>query len=446
MTATEPPSHEPPDDPASAETEHEPLDIHDIRDERTRTPEEDEAARKELLANLRTNTDVWKRATRRGVGSAANLGALGARGYGIERFKFPNHFQSTMARITESNRAMLKRAADASNLIPKGTFNNFNFDGLGAAAYANLTESHKAQMNNIVANFMPRVETPKFDFDIDRLRAASLASSAFQQPTYPSLTRMLASHPAVTARFAPAFQTSLKGSRVPDFDFGLAEHLKSLLNLDLDLDLDRFSRLIERFKPRNLRGIEIDISIALTLMREEAIPFALVTDPETATLLVEAADSAARKKILVQRAESIFDACDDVISLSVNDDLPQKGVLIRSAIATYRDGHHEAAQALATVILDGLVSRHPNNPQLKNADEGHAYIDTKHDFRDAFFLLPLPTAHIKTYSEEYKKSDRSMYNRHATVHTVADGQLTSGNAVQAIMLASSLLGFYQNLW
>lgn len=211
----------------------------------------------------------------------------------------------------------------------------------------------------------------------------------------------------------------------------------------LPFDAEAFQRLYERFKPRNLRGeVDHDIEQIEAVMQGDGIPFCLVPDAETVDMLLIAPDRAARRTVLISRADAIFISCDDIISLCVDADLPVYGHMTRRAIAAYDDGHWEAAQTLATVVLDALVARHQNHTNLKSAADGPEFISGKMGNRDAFFLLPLPVVHTRTA----KITDPEAYNRHATVHDSSPVQLTRSNAVQAIMLATSLLGFYQNLW
>ena len=207
-------------------------------------------------------------------------------------------------------------------------------------------------------------------------------------------------------------------------------------------DPARFKDFFARFRPRNLRAGDVDIEVVERVMVEEGIPFCLVPDEGTVGLLVEAEDAAARRRVLVERSEPVFSACDRVIGLCVDPGLPEQGSLLRESMRAYQDGHHAAAQALATVVLDQLVARHKHAASIKSAAEGVSFIEDKLDGRDWFFMLPVPVAHTKTHLI----ADPEAFNRHATVHKSSSQQLTPSNAVHAVMLATSFLGYHQGLW
>lgn len=232
----------------------------------------------------------------------------------------------------------------------------------------------------------------------------------------------------ITGSQARAFKFDL-----PKFDF----HLPAFR-----FESETFKALYERFKPRNLRSGVHDIDEIEAIMKAEGIPFCMVPDAETITALLNADDAGGRRAVLRDRADWIFASCDDVISMCVDGLLPERGRLIRASISAYQNGHPEAAQALATVVLDQLLADHRWANNVKGATTGVAFIETKMDIREAFYFLPLPVVHIKTDAI----TDHDAFNRHATVHKNTDGQLTPSNAVQSVMLATSLLGYYQDLW
>lgn len=212
-------------------------------------------------------------------------------------------------------------------------------------------------------------------------------------------------------------------------------------NLFSTLDLTGLKKTFEQLQPRNLRGAGLDLDAIFDLMKDEGLPFCLVPDAETSRLLLDAPDRDGRRKVLNSRAAEIFAGCEDVIALCVDPVLLESGALIRSAIGAFVAGHTEAAQTLATVVMDGLVGRYAHDGQIKNPTNGAAFLEDE-GMREWFFLLPVPAVHVKTW----QVVDSGLFNRNTTVHKVGLSQLTPSNAVQAIMLATSLLGFHENLW
>lgn len=75
----------------------------------------------------------------------------------------------------------------------------------------------------------------------------------------------------------------------------------------------------------------------------------------------------------------------------MNAELTEHGAFIRNAISTYGDGHPEAAQALATVVLDRLIGMYEHKGQIKNPADGDAFIQGR-PWREWFFSLPIPVS------------------------------------------------------
>lgn len=258
---------------------------------------------------------------------------------------------------------------------------------------------------------------------------------------------------AGTDRITAAIDSALK-EHYGDLRARILEGIQPAINLRVDwrfdwgfdslfsnLDLTGLKKTFEDLQPRNLRGAELDLAGIFDLMKDEGLPFCLVPDAETARLLLDAPNRDGRRHVLSSRATEIFEGCEDVIALCVDPELLESGVLIRSAISAFVAGHTEAAQTLATVVLDGLVGRYAHQGQIKNPTHGVAFLEDE-GMREWFFLLPVPAVHVKTWQVD----DSGLFNRNTTVHQVALTQLTASNAVQAIMLATSLLGFHQDLW
>ncbi|GGR74418.1 hypothetical protein J2S40_003073 [Nocardioides luteus] len=235
----------------------------------------------------------------------------------------------------------------------------------------------------------------------------------------------------------PTQLAALSQVRLPQLGFVPSHTLGSLLQQIRELDLED---LRDRFRPRNLRDEPHDVADLEDLMRHEGMPFCLVPDGETIGLLLAAEDRAARCRVLIERAGPIFETCTDVVGLCVDAELLEHGAFIRKAINAYGDGHPEAAQALATVVMDSLVGMYEHQGQIKNPADGVAFVQGR-PWREWFFFLPVPVVHNKTWL----MADHDVFNRNATVH-LRPAQLTASNAVQAIMLATSLIGFHQDLW
>jgi hypothetical protein len=230
----------------------------------------------------------------------------------------------------------------------------------------------------------------------------------------------------------PAFKLPDLGSLIQlppfifDFDFsGFADALKLRRVtpnwLDVAADPD---------------AIEAQIHAVLA----DGIPLGWVPGATVIDKLLQAADGSARRRVISNNWRGILNDCEVVAGA-----LPSRRALfladmIRRAIAALRDRHTEAAQALATNVLDTVISqfRVPNlnldKGTILNPDQRKKL--AAHGWRFAFSLLP---AHA-TMTGKYGVGHRgTAFHRNVTAHAATRRQYNRINAVIAIMLASSVL-------
>jgi hypothetical protein len=237
-------------------------------------------------------------------------------------------------------------------------------------------------------------------------------------------------------------------SLLPKFDEFLHARFESVFSETIE----RFNETFKRLRPRNLRDADdLDLELMFTVMTDEGIPFFLVPDGETALALLAAPDAAARRARLEARAEPVFDTCEDIVRLCVSGSLPFHGAVLRESIAAYRSGHYRSAQALAANVLDSAfreyesVTHRPyvvGSITLAGGIKGTDYIDTL-EWRPGVALMPLVKAHD---ADQRSTPPKTTFTRNGTAHRVTSEQYTRGNAVHAVMLATSILGYVEGLW
>ncbi len=118
--------------------------------------------------------------------------------------------------------------------------------------------------------------------------------------------------------------------------------------------------------------------------------------------------------------------------------------MARAAFDALDAGHSAAAQALAVPLLDSMVTlssarslplyaRHAREAATATYDEftAHEYIA----------LAPIWQAWQKYFPDEGLPIPHT-FSRNATAHTVSAKQYTKRNAVQSLMIASSLIYFF----
>ncbi len=108
-------------------------------------------------------------------------------------------------------------------------------------------------------------------------------------------------------------------------------------------------------------------------------------------------------------------------------------------------GHSAAAQALAGALLDSMVNSYLGTDSYGYAPDKHgkrtnaAYDEfTAHEY---IALAPIWQAWQKYFPDEGLPIPHT-FSRNATAHTVSAKQYTKRNAVQSLMIASSLMYFF----
>lgn len=209
---------------------------------------------------------------------------------------------------------------------------------------------------------------------------------------------------------------------------------------------DSGRRLALAFFPANLRaigGVEtIGIAKVRRIVVEEGLPLYMVPGPEIAELLLRAENEEARRVILADRCGQILADCREAIEDVDSEDLSGDRAMVLSALAALEGGHHEAAQALTGSIVESLVwdyfegDAKNRRRYLQGEQFPEAYKELgMHEF---IALAPLWRA-FQTFSRSKGDPVPATFSRHGSAHTISPEQFTKVNAVQGIMLASSLL-------
>lgn len=113
---------------------------------------------------------------------------------------------------------------------------------------------------------------------------------------------------------------------------------------------------------------------------------------------------------------------------------------LREAISAFRDGYHNAAHALATNILDTVLT-HYSRPALRvapasAANQSYRSTPRKGNWRARLCPYPLPTLRSGRYSPDHPPQG---LRRNATAHAFGRNHYTMADVVVAVMAATSLL-------
>lgn len=216
---------------------------------------------------------------------------------------------------------------------------------------------------------------------------------------------------------------------------------------NLSRDAARLAEALLRLVPENLRKLSVEEWRQVAdLCVNEQLALAWVPRAEIVEALLRAETPEAREALIVARTAEILSDCEDVLrSIEVPNLVELSGFAIQS-IEACRAGHVQAAQALATNVLDTVMSQHLDavvkltaTKAAKRAKElfGHEVDDeaTLREWRLIVVGAGIPSSY-KPY--DYAKRDRR-YSRNGTSHCVNGNQYRRVNALRAILFATSLL-------
>lgn len=200
-----------------------------------------------------------------------------------------------------------------------------------------------------------------------------------------------------------------------------------------------------RFYPPNLRGIDrLDIASVNHLVMAEGIPLYGVPRTSIAEALIRAENEPARRAILGRRWKAISADCRELLMGCTLPAVAQYVPVALAALNALEAGHPMAAQALigslTDVIVNGYFSyvgknRYDFTPGKRNLTN-EAY--EEFTIREFIAFAPIWQAYQQFFVSNGDKIPMT-FSRNATVHTVSSRQYSRRNAVQGLMLVTSLL-------
>lgn len=205
-------------------------------------------------------------------------------------------------------------------------------------------------------------------------------------------------------------------------------------------------RLTLAFYPPNLRPIEgLRWGAVESVVMVDGIALYGVPRTAIAQALIRADSPAKRRDILGRRSKAITADCRAMVEGCETEAVtPYVPVALR-ALDALEAGHTEAAQALTGSLLDSMVNtyfgahRYLYTPDKRGKRTNAAYDEfTAHEY---IALAPIWQAWQKFFPNEGLPVPHT-FSRNATAHTVSTKQYTRRNAVQSLMIVSSLIYFF----
>lgn len=185
----------------------------------------------------------------------------------------------------------------------------------------------------------------------------------------------------------------------------------------------------------------VDADVLRPLLRDEGIVLAWAPDTDTLVQLLDADSAEERKQILAHRKSAIAEHCQNALEAAPSGELDEARLLAISAVEALQAGHHQAAQALATNVLEACINeRLPRKERniLVNRKSGSAF-EREEAFRAAMVFDAVNAAYAQEYRPNRGIPVPTSYSRHATAHSTSLEQYTPLNALLAIMHATAIV-------
>lgn len=263
--------------------------------------------------------------------------------------------------------------------------------------------------------------------DVSDMVAAVNATLAVSAPSWEAINQIVSQTRMATA----AWQEVVAATRA---------HLRRF-------DWDSISSALDQMLPPNLRGQPrpFDLTKAVDFVEAEGIPLAYVPRADIGGALVAGSTREDREQVLTERREHIVEDCRRALADLASSDVDDLVTLASRAVDALADGHHEAAQALAATVLDSTISRMipegGTRKPLTRSKPGTSAPPEVAEIRrliDLMVWYPVYNSHGEFWPG-HGDPIPTVYSRHATVHAAGAVQYRTANAVQAVLVVTSLL-------
>ncbi|MFE4255347.1 hypothetical protein ACFRU3_38915 [Streptomyces sp. NPDC056910] len=207
------------------------------------------------------------------------------------------------------------------------------------------------------------------------------------------------------------------------------------------------ANLREQIFPENLRDAAPTLEVMEMLLIDEGIPLMWVPGPKVVRALLDAPDAAARRRVIGQRWKGITNDCEGILEGIDHPRLQDARGFGLDVVRALRDGHTNAAQALAANLLDSLMQRHfdkASRVQLTKNEfktKGIKFNLDDYKIRMALTFAPVWYAHARYFPTDGDPIPR-VFGRHPSAHGVSRAQYTRTNAIYGLMLVVSVLKFF----
>jgi hypothetical protein len=191
---------------------------------------------------------------------------------------------------------------------------------------------------------------------------------------------------------------------------------------------------------------DIDLEQVLAVIQEDGLPLVWLPRAEIIAEVLDAPNRAARVEVLLRHADELIVDCREVLAAVRHETLTGQLPLAGRAVDALEAGHHEAAQALAVVVTETAVARaiRGKYEDVKSQVLFDPDLVPYTEMRLRAALAPIGPFYTTWYASSGTPAPEAL-SRHVTVHQADHTHYTEGNALVAVLLATSVLRALQEL-
>ncbi len=182
------------------------------------------------------------------------------------------------------------------------------------------------------------------------------------------------------------------------------------------------------------------------VIQDDGLPLVWVPRSSIVSQVLDAPDRVSGVKVLLAHRTEVIEDCREVLSTITTPTYGDKVALTVQAADAFADGHAGAAQALAVVVVESATRRaiNENSTRVKHWVRFDLDAIPYVELRLRAALAPL-VSFYEEWNDKAPTPRPDALSRHVTCHWAEPQHLTEGNALVAVLLATSILRALQEL-
>lgn len=213
----------------------------------------------------------------------------------------------------------------------------------------------------------------------------------------------------------------------------------------ISLDFSSVIQALRETRPPNWPDC-VDIDVMTEVIKGDGLPMVWVPPNAVLREVLDQSNRDARIKVLLRRRTDITAHCRTVLADVLDSSMEGQLPLAWRAIEAFESGHVEAAQPLAVLVTETVISREIGDygTAKSRAQDFNVHTLPYSDVRIEGALAPIGLFYTSWYPSSTTPAPTEL-SRHVTVHQADASHYTEENSLISVMLMVSVLRTIQDL-